>query len=88
MNNQLQQNDLELGVKQPNFKLIISYQVANRICHLFVSASFLIPYIVMLLLCGIPLFYMELALGQYFRRGALQLWKKICPLSKGIERVA
>jgi len=37
----------------------------------------------MLLLCGIPLFYMELALGQYFTRGALHVWKRICPISKG-----
>ncbi|XP_028514497.1 sodium- and chloride-dependent GABA transporter 2-like [Exaiptasia diaphana] len=54
------------------------------LCYRNGGASFLIPYIIMLLLCGIPLFYMELALGQYFTRGALQLWKKICPISKGI----
>ncbi|KAF6778327.1 hypothetical protein AHF37_01971 [Paragonimus kellicotti] len=33
--------------------------------------AFLIPYVLMLLFGGIPLFYMELALGQYIRKGAI-----------------
>lgn len=37
----------------------------------------------MLLLGGLPLFYMELALGQYHRCGCLTIWKKICPALKG-----
>lgn len=37
----------------------------------------------MLLLAGIPLFYMELALGQYNRKGAITTWGRICPLFKG-----
>uniref|UniRef100_A0A914C0M9 Transporter n=1 Tax=Acrobeloides nanus TaxID=290746 RepID=A0A914C0M9_9BILA len=45
---------------------------------------FLIPYTLMVLLAGIPLFYMELCLGQYFRKGAITTWGKICPLFKGI----
>uniref|UniRef100_A0A914YG95 Transporter n=1 Tax=Panagrolaimus superbus TaxID=310955 RepID=A0A914YG95_9BILA len=45
---------------------------------------FLIPYILMVFLAGIPLFYMELALGQYYRKGAVTTWGRICPLFKGI----
>uniref|UniRef100_A0A7E4UTE1 Transporter n=1 Tax=Panagrellus redivivus TaxID=6233 RepID=A0A7E4UTE1_PANRE len=45
---------------------------------------FLIPYTLMVFLAGIPLFYMELALGQYFRKGAITTWGYICPLFKGI----
>lgn len=37
----------------------------------------------MLLFGGLPLFYMELALGQYHRCGCLTIWKKICPALKG-----
>ncbi len=44
---------------------------------------FLIPYVLMLVLAGIPLFYMELALGQYNRQGAITTWGRICPLFKG-----
>ncbi|CAD5125288.1 DgyrCDS13532 [Dimorphilus gyrociliatus] len=38
----------------------------------------------MLLLGGIPLFYMELALGQFNRKGAITCWGRICPLFKGV----
>ena len=37
----------------------------------------------MLVFGGIPLFYMELALGQYYRTGAITCWAKVCPLFKG-----
>ena len=37
----------------------------------------------MLVFGGIPLFYMELALGQYYRTGAITCWARICPLFKG-----
>lgn len=45
--------------------------------------AFLIPYVVMLVFGGLPLFYMELALGQFHRCGCLTVWKKICPALKG-----
>lgn len=35
------------------------------------GGAFLIPYTIMLLLCGIPLLFMELAVGQYTRRGPI-----------------
>uniref|UniRef100_A0A1I8IXA3 Sodium-dependent serotonin transporter n=1 Tax=Macrostomum lignano TaxID=282301 RepID=A0A1I8IXA3_9PLAT len=38
----------------------------------------------MLVIGGIPLFYMELALGQYVRKGAITCWGRVCPLFKGI----
>ncbi|XP_035883413.1 sodium-dependent serotonin transporter-like [Phyllostomus discolor] len=33
---------------------------------------------------GIPLFYMELVLGQYHQNGCISIWRKICPIFKGI----
>jgi SNF family Na+-dependent transporter len=47
------------------------------------AGAFLIPYVIMLVFGGLPLFYMELALGQYHRSGCLTLWKRICPILKG-----
>lgn len=49
----------------------------------FDTGAFLIPYCIMLVLGGLPLFYMELALGQFHRCGCLTIWKKICPALKG-----
>lgn len=48
------------------------------------GGAFLIPYFIMLLLCGMPLFLMELALGQYFRFGPVSTWNIACPIAKGI----
>ncbi|KAG7159336.1 Sodium-dependent dopamine transporter-like 3 [Homarus americanus] len=46
--------------------------------------AFLLPYCVMLVLGGIPLFFMELALGQYNRKGAITCWGRLVPLFKGV----
>lgn len=35
---------------------------------------------------GLPLFYLELALGQYYRSGCLTIWKQLCPIMKGESR--
>lgn len=48
------------------------------------GGRFLVPYFVQLILCGLPLFYMELALGQFHQTGLFTLWEKICPILKGI----
>ena len=47
------------------------------------GGAFLIPFAVMLLLCGIPLLYMELAVGQYTRRGPIGAMEKLSPIMKG-----
>ncbi|XP_031574850.1 sodium- and chloride-dependent GABA transporter 1-like isoform X2 [Actinia tenebrosa] len=38
----------------------------------------------MLVICGMPLFYMELSAGQYFSLGPIGTWGAICPLFKGV----
>lgn len=48
-----------------------------------VLGAFLIPYTVMLVFGGLPLFYLELAMGQYYRSGCLTIWKNIFPIFKG-----
>jgi solute carrier family 6 noradrenalin transporter-like protein 2 len=45
---------------------------------------FLIPYLTMLIFGGIPLFFLELCLGQYVKKGPITVWNKICPYMKGV----
>uniref|UniRef100_A0A8C8S4Q4 Transporter n=1 Tax=Pelusios castaneus TaxID=367368 RepID=A0A8C8S4Q4_9SAUR len=54
------------------------------ICYQNGGGAFLIPYTLMAIFGGVPLFYMELALGQFHRTGAIPIWKRICPIFKGI----
>lgn len=54
------------------------------ICYRNGGGAFLIPYMIMLIFGGLPLFYMELALGQFQRCGCISVWSRICPMFKGI----
>ncbi|XP_001631770.2 sodium- and chloride-dependent GABA transporter 1 isoform X1 [Nematostella vectensis] len=54
------------------------------LCYKNGGATFLIPYFIMLIVNGIPLFFLELAIGQWFSSGVIGVWKSICPLLKGI----
>ncbi|VDN51400.1 unnamed protein product [Dracunculus medinensis] len=54
------------------------------VCYRHGGGAFLIPYLVMLLIGGLPMFYMELALGQFHKSGCISIWRKICPMFKGI----
>lgn len=50
---------------------------------MFVAGAFLIPYFIILLVCGVPMLFMELAIGQYTARGPIGALSQICPLFKG-----
>lgn len=56
------------------------------LCYENGGGAFLIPYVCMLLLCGMPLFFMELALGQFVSLGPVTSWAAICPLAKGMKK--
>ncbi|KAK7945160.1 hypothetical protein WMY93_000888 [Mugilogobius chulae] len=45
---------------------------------------FLVPYFLFLLTCGIPIFFLEVSLGQMTGQGSITCWRKICPLLEGI----
>uniref|UniRef100_T1IMI3 Transporter n=1 Tax=Strigamia maritima TaxID=126957 RepID=T1IMI3_STRMM len=53
------------------------------LCYKNGGGAFLVPYFVILLFCGMPLLYLELAVGQYTRMGPVGALEKICPIFKG-----
>ncbi|XP_064466994.1 sodium-dependent neutral amino acid transporter B(0)AT3-like [Ornithodoros turicata] len=48
------------------------------------GGAFLIPYFIMLAIEGMPVFYMELAIGQRLRKGAIGVWNLVSPYTGGI----
>ena len=51
----------------------------------FYSGAFLIPYCLMMVFAGMPLFFMELSFGQFAAQGVINIWA-INPLFKGMNR--
>lgn len=49
-----------------------------------VTGAFLIPYMIMICLIGMPLLFMEYGFGQYFGVGSLSIYKKVCPMFQGM----
>uniref|UniRef100_A0A674AS81 Transporter n=1 Tax=Salmo trutta TaxID=8032 RepID=A0A674AS81_SALTR len=54
------------------------------LCQMHGGGGFLIPYLLMLVLLGVPLFYMELAIGQKMHLGSIGAWRAISPYLGGV----
>uniref|UniRef100_A0A3Q2EJX5 Transporter n=1 Tax=Cyprinodon variegatus TaxID=28743 RepID=A0A3Q2EJX5_CYPVA len=54
------------------------------LCYSSGGGAFIVPYLTMVFLCGIPLLFMEFSVGQYSRLGPVHAFAKICPLFKGV----
>ncbi|XP_043120777.1 sodium- and chloride-dependent GABA transporter 2-like isoform X1 [Puntigrus tetrazona] len=54
------------------------------LCYRNGGGAFLIPYLVFVVTCGVPLFLLETAMGQYTQEGPITCWHRLCPLAEGI----
>ncbi|XP_022103092.1 sodium- and chloride-dependent glycine transporter 1-like [Acanthaster planci] len=53
------------------------------LCYTNGGGAFLVPYVIMLLVAGLPMFVMELGFGQFASRGCITIWT-ISPIFKGL----
>ncbi|KAM5292567.1 sodium- and chloride-dependent transporter XTRP3 isoform 3-T3 [Ctenodactylus gundi] len=54
------------------------------LCQLYGGGDFLVPYLIMLVVEGMPLLYLELSVGQRMRQGSIGAWKAISPYLGGV----
>ncbi|XP_029976899.1 sodium-dependent neutral amino acid transporter B(0)AT3-like [Salarias fasciatus] len=54
------------------------------LCQIYGGGAFLIPYLIALVFEGLPLLYLEMAIGQRLRRGSIGIWTAISPLLGGV----
>lgn len=54
------------------------------LCQKNGGGAFLIPYLIFMVIEGLPLFFIEFAIGQRFRKTAILAWKEIHPALFGI----
>lgn len=58
--------------------------LTNTANNILVSGAFLIPFLLMMILIGLPLFFLELYIGQYTSLGPLKAFAAIGPFFSGL----
>ncbi|XP_078484910.1 sodium- and chloride-dependent GABA transporter 2 [Ciona intestinalis] len=54
------------------------------LCYKNGGGAFLIPYLIVVIISGVPIFFLEVAIGQFTKLGAIKSWTSLCPLISGI----
>jgi hypothetical protein len=80
--NQIKSNQINSN----QFKTIICNRFDSRfpyLCYKNGGGAFLIPYFLLIITGAVPMYYLEVLMGQYTRRGCVKIWD-ICPIWRGI----
>ncbi|KAL7868898.1 hypothetical protein SRHO_G00102820 [Serrasalmus rhombeus] len=48
------------------------------------AGAFMIPFLLLLVVEGVPLLYLEFAIGQRLRKGSVGVWRSISPYLAGV----
>uniref|UniRef100_H2ZG36 Transporter n=1 Tax=Ciona savignyi TaxID=51511 RepID=H2ZG36_CIOSA len=50
------------------------------LCYKNGGGAFLLPYMLVVIVSGVPIFFLEVAIGQFTKLGAIKSWTSLCPL--------
>ncbi|CAG7730447.1 unnamed protein product [Allacma fusca] len=70
-----------------SISLVLSYGNIWRfpyLCYKNGGGNFLIPYLICLMIVGLPMFLLEIAMGQYSCEGGITVWHVFAPRFKGV----
>ncbi|XP_076789957.1 uncharacterized protein LOC117719508 isoform X6 [Arvicanthis niloticus] len=77
--------------KAENILILVAFSIGlgsmwrfPYLCHQNGGGSFLLMYLILLLMLGIPLMYMEMVVGQWLRKDNIQAWKYLVPWLSGV----
>ncbi|XP_052019177.1 orphan sodium- and chloride-dependent neurotransmitter transporter NTT5-like isoform X2 [Apodemus sylvaticus] len=77
--------------KTENILILVAFSIGlgstwrfPYLCHQNGGGSFLLMYLILLLLLGIPLMYMEMVIGQWLRMDNIRAWKYLVPWLSGV----
>ncbi|XP_069857102.1 orphan sodium- and chloride-dependent neurotransmitter transporter NTT5-like [Dipodomys merriami] len=54
------------------------------LCHRNGGGSFILTYLIMLFLFGVPLLYLEMLIGHWLQEDSVQIWKQLVPWLVGV----
>ncbi|XP_068605321.1 sodium- and chloride-dependent GABA transporter 3-like [Brachionichthys hirsutus] len=94
MNTEAQRRDVDRGqwASKREYLLVVAGNVVGLgnvwrfpyLCYKNGGGAFLVPYGLFAVFIGLPLFLLEISVGQYTQEGFITCWRKLCPLGKGI----
>ncbi|XP_044262964.1 sodium- and chloride-dependent GABA transporter 2-like [Tribolium madens] len=58
------------------------------LCYKNGGGAFIVTYTIAMIVCGIPMFFQEVAIGQYLGSGGMTFVGQLCPILKGVGYAA
>ena len=70
-------------MKTADLTIIVKFYNLSLYALYIISGAFLLVYFIAMALCGVPIFFQEVAIGQYLGSGGMTLVAQLCPILKG-----
>ena len=77
-------DNFTLKLMKPHlYSIQVSYYILYNKSLSYIVGAFLIPYFICLVCMGIPMYMLEISLGQYMQMGGIKCWQNFGPILQG-----